>query len=258
MNTGAVAAWLRGDLSTGLQRMEQVLQLYRDQGNRGGELTTLFNLCGFARRLGDFERARELADGGLQLARRVGNRRVGNMLLMRRSQLHEAAGQPQPALADAARMLQQIDDGGGDFARIAGLMAQGKALGALGRNDEALAAFEQVGKLARPGSSAAVEALGGVVQAQSARGSTAAALAATEVLLGHLAAPSGIDATEVPGLCLIAHEVLLAAGDARAPALLAQGQRLLREQAARISDAAARRRFLHRPPVNRRLLGVSD
>jgi hypothetical protein len=78
-----------------------------------------------------------------------------------------------------------------------------------------------------------------------------------ELLLAHMAAGGNFDGTEEPLLLpLTCWQVLHAAADPRAAAVLAAAHAELQAQAARITDAQARRGFLQQVPHHREIVAA--
>jgi hypothetical protein len=78
-----------------------------------------------------------------------------------------------------------------------------------------------------------------------------------ETILGALAGGATLDGTEEPmRVRLTCWRALAAAGDPRAPAVLAQTHGLLVERAARITDAVRRRSYLERVPHHRDIVAA--
>jgi tetratricopeptide (TPR) repeat protein len=206
----------------------RALNRLRKGGHRVGEATVQENL-GLARlALGEHDVARGHLQAALALARDTGARSLEASTLLHLGQLEAAAGQPGEArgLLDGATTL-----------------AHELSLPSIA--DEAAVARAALA-LANPGGADA-----------------ATALAAIQPLVDHLlqlpmataqAADtlfSGIAPEDDPGpavplsLHMALAQVLQRAADPRAPALLARACDRLREQAARIDDATARRDFLN-------------
>jgi hypothetical protein len=140
---------------------------------------------------------------------------------------------------------------------VAGWARRGLGSAALAEGD--LASAEQhyqasLETLRAAGSPALVaEPLAGLARVALARGDAGAAMVPVEEILAHLAAGT-LDGAEEPMLVyLTCYQALQAAGDPRAPELLARAQGELQERAARIADPAARQLFLEQVPAHRAL-----
>ena len=191
---------------------ERALALLRASGAQRLQATVLENLGRVALALGDTEGARRALDEALALARDNGVRTIEASTLLDLARLHLRTG----ALDSADAALQQA----------APLLAElGDPLGQL--DLQAVQADLTLCDAAQP-------------EPERAR----AALAALEGVLPRLLAPAATDSALPMPLYLTGWRVLLAAGDARAAALLARARSELSARAARIPDPAVRRDFL--------------
>ena len=102
-----------------------------------------------------------------------------------------------------------------------------------------------------------LDPIAGLVRVALAEGRSSEALALAEPIVAHLAGGLSLDGTEEPLLIpLTAWSALAAAGDARAPAVLESAHGALQAQAARISDARARQRFVQAVPHHRDIVAA--
>ena len=101
------------------------------------------------------------------------------------------------------------------------------------------------------------EASAGLARVALAEGDPAAALAALQPVLDHVAAGGTLGATDYPRwIELTCHQTLARAGDPRAADWLARSHAALVAQADTISDAARRQGFLHHIPHHRDIVAA--
>jgi hypothetical protein len=94
----------------------------------------------------------------------------------------------------------------------------------------------------------------GLARVALAEGNTAAALAALQPVLDHVAAGGSLDSTDHPRLIeLTCHRVLDQLGDRHAADWLDRAHTALMAQAGAISDATLRQGFLHNIPFHREI-----
>jgi adenylate cyclase len=212
--------YYQGDIATARARYEYALPRCRESGDRRYEVHILCRLGLIASALGDHGLALELGESALAVARS-------------RDQLRSQA-----------------------YA----LMTLGHAYLGLGRLEEATEAYQQALTLRREiGQHHLVaEPLAGLARGELARGAVAAALAHVEEILVYLQDRT-LDGTDerfrIPLTC---HQVLTAAGDPRASAVLEEAYRELQTQAGRIEDQAARRSLLENVPWHREIVAAFE
>lgn len=133
----------------------------------------------------------------------------------------------------------------------------GHALVGAGHLAEAAEAYRDALALRRElgQSNLAMETLAGLARVSLAENDRAKAQAEVKEILDFLEAGYRLDGTDEPFRAyLTCYRVLAANEDARAPAILSQAHRLLREQAARIENNAMRRSFLENVPAHREIV----
>jgi len=135
-------------------------------------------------------------------------------------------------------------------------MLTGHGLAGLGRTDAAAAAYRVSFDLfnAAGRSDIAVEPLAGLARLMLRRGDIAEALAQVEPILARLHSGDVEPSEEILRVDLTCYQVLRAANDPRARAVLERAYTQLQEQAAKITDAAMRRSFLENVPYHRELV----
>ena len=258
INAIGLIAMEQGDLTAAAQHFESSLLLERETGNRAREGLRLNNLGSVYPRLGDYAKARRHLADGLKLARAVGRRDVEAGVLLNTASVAHLQGDDASALAyaraacDAARSSSQPD------LEAYGFLVVGHAELGLGRFEAARAAYlesrSRLGAL-KIRSQQALDPLSGLVRVALAQRDTAQALLHAEPIVAHLAAGGSLDGTEEPLLIpLSCYQALAAAGDPRAPEVLASAHAELQRQAGNISDPQARNGFLRLVPHHRELV----
>ena len=134
-------------------------------------------------------------------------------------------------------------------------MISGHGLAGLARWEEAAAVYRQSYNLLRAidRPSFGIETLAGLARISLAQGDVAAALEHIEQILAELAVEDREYYEEPLRIDLTCYQVLRAANDPRAYAVLERAHAQLQEQAARITDEAMRHAFLHNVPYHREI-----
>ncbi|MCA0240757.1 MAG: AAA family ATPase [Proteobacteria bacterium] len=258
LNVVNAGAALQGDLLRSLALTQQTLVILRETGNRANEAIALSNLGGAWMKLGRLTEARPHLEAALQMLRANGDRTMEGAVLGILSALLLWQGDAARALAlaqaavDSTRATQARD-----MAVFAWLKV-GHAELALGRLDaarqacaEALAQAEAIGHPTR------LDAHAGLAGVALAQGHAAAARAAVEPVLAHVAAGGTLDDTEytreVEWRC---HQALAAADDPRAEAWLARAHEGLMAQADALPDPALRHDLLHNIPHHHEIVAA--
>lgn len=264
LETAGLAAWKAGDLSAGLDHIEGVYRRAVEQGDTSTQISTLANLAGMARTLGDRATWRRVLDEAFATTQRSGLTFGLPLLRVRRAQLLVQDGQPAAALSELRRALALLPPGERWY-RITVLLASGHAqLAAAGAATEAAdsatmqaaarAAFDEALAGAVDAGMRA-EAQQGLVLVALAAGDAAAAGRHADALVEAMADPAPGEATERPAQWLAVADARRAAGDAaRAASALKSACEELGDQAERIGDPVARARFLSEVPHNRRIV----
>ena len=266
LNALSLAAEMQGDLVGLLELNRQSLQIHRETGDRVNEAISLGNQGGGWLALGDLVQARRDLDAALQLVRANGDRVVEGATLTNLSALALWQGQEARALALARQALEiTVAAQARDRAVEAGLQL-GDAELALGRVAEARQAYTQAhARALEIGSAFQHTASAGLARAALAEGDTAAALAALQPLLDHVAAGGTLDAAEDRRLIeLTCHQALARAGDPAAAdwlarahtALMAQADAIGRDSSQHGADPALRQGFLSNIPHHREIVAA--
>jgi tetratricopeptide (TPR) repeat protein len=190
---------------------QEALALLRTSGYRRGEAIVLWNIGLIEFALGQFDRALQTTTDAMALAREIGARTTEASTHLHLGLIHTTAGR----LVDAQQALDAAQALVGDL------------------RDELLHA----------------ELLGARARLALAQGSTeghSQAMASVSRLLPMMAAQApGAPIRVLPmALYLVACRALVACADPRADALIEQARAELHQRAARIADAAVRRRYL--------------
>lgn len=203
------------------QRHQEALAICRMVDDRQGEATSLDTLGLVAQLQGDLSTARANYDQALHIQRAIGYPRGEAFTLTHLGHCLLASGDP----AAAAEAFQNALD---------------------------------IRRRLSADNPAAVDALAGLAQAALANGDTTMALAHAQEVARTLET-HGAQGIEFPSLaCVIAGEVLAAAGERQQAAqVLSRGRAALLAQAATIRDETLRARFLQADPHNRRLLEIA-
>ncbi len=257
INLGSVLR-MTGHLAGARAAYAEALPIKRAMGDPPGEGLALNNLGNVAALLGDYAGAQAYFDQALQLFQDIGRRRDEGMALSNLGLLAYLRGDGATAVNQSQAALVMARTLGDRSTEAYALIHLGHGLWAQGHLAEAAAAYEQSLALRQAlGETQMVwESQAGLAQARLAAGETAAALALVEPILPHLENEE-VSMVEQPfQVYLTCYEVLQAAGDGRAPAILNHAQRLLQKQAAQLTDASTRHAFLHHVAAHRQLLSL--
>jgi predicted ATPase/class 3 adenylate cyclase len=257
INALGLIAMEQGDLVVAAEHFERTLRMVREIGNRSDEALRLSNLGSVYPRLGDYARARDALEQGLQLARDTGRRDNEAVLLLNTASVAHLQGDEAGALTYAnAAHASALASGQRDLEAFARLVAGHAELG-LGRLDSARAAYSDSRELLeqlKMRRQQVLDPVSGLARVALAAGDITLALQHAELLLAHMAEGGNFDGTEEPLLLpLTCWQVLHAAADARAAAVLDAAMAELQAQAERIQDAQARRAFLEVVPHHREI-----
>lgn len=299
----------QGNYETAREYCEQALAMYRQAGSLVGQCTIFSNLSKLLIRQHHYMQALDTARRGLDLAREIGeswrectmlvsqgvifmrlgqwetagtllrqalslSRPIHNTLLESETQCYLTAlansqGKPEEALIHGEEALRLEKD---RDCRASALLSLGRALDTLGRQDQAIAAFQEASTIHRDlgklNPVAEVEAELAHLYWRQDRPEQAHTY--LENILHYLEVsdedPGGpgnvqtlsarqrLEGTEEPvQLYLTCYQVLQTLGDGRADHVLALGVRLLVETAGRLTDLALRRSFLEEVPAHRQI-----
>ena len=232
---------------------------HRAIGNRHNEAGTLSNLGYTAMMLGDYTSACSQFVRAQNLFARIGPRRNEAITLINLGIARLNQGRHTEALVHARQALALLRTTGNRWAEAAALRVAGQVELALGEpaaaTEHLQASRDLFDAMGMP--HLALEAMAGLAHEALGRGDLGAALAQVEAMLARQAAGVSLDGTEEPmRVRLICWQVLAAAGDARAPQLLAHAHGALLERADRISDAARRAAYLQDIAYHRELVAA--
>lgn len=216
-NLGVVACDL-GNSVEAERCLQQALSIYRTVGDRWGQALCFNNLGIMARDLGDHVRAKVYLQQGLAICREIGFREGEGTILNEWGIVAFDLGD----YSEARLMFDQA-------------LALRRQLGRQHYIAEDLAGLAQVSL-----------ALGHLVQAQNYIMEVLAYMESNPIMAG---------AERPLRVHLICYQVLRAASDERAPALLAQAYEILQARAAKIPDEALRYSFLQKLPDHRAIVG---
>ena len=256
---GYVHLWM-GDYGAAVRCYEQALELARQARYRRGEVNVLFHLGHFYNHVGLYARGKGYLQEGLAMARQERDRRRIAYHLLSASVSERGLGEVEAACESARQavaVLQEIGDGGGEGAACSVLA---DACLDLGQWAEAAEAARRALALCPPATHPAAALHGRVRLARALlrMGDLAVARELVDGVLHDM--ENGADAAEVEEGPLAAYlgcfQVLSAAGDGRARAILERAHEHLQSQAARIEDEALRRSFLENKPVHRAILAA--
>jgi class 3 adenylate cyclase len=253
----AMAAAQQGDMVGHLEATRQGLQILREIGDRINEAIGLQTLGIAWVNLGDLVQARRDLDAAVVLLRANGNRVVEGMTLCMLGvvALWQDDAVRALALAGAARQIAVAAQARDN--EVLALLQVAAAELLLGSSAAARQAYTQARQQALEiGHPLQHDASAGLVRVALAEGDTAAALAALQPLLDHVAAGGTLGNTEERQIELTCHQALARVGDPRAADWLARAYTALMHGAATITDAALRQGFLQNVPYHRDIVAA--
>ena len=257
LNVLAMAAAQQGDMVGHLHATQQALQIYREMGDRVNESNGLQTLGIAWLNLGDLVQARRDLDAAVLLLRANGNRAVEGVTLCMLAVVALWQGDPMRALALAGASREIAVTAQARDSEVLALLQTGAAELLRGHGAAARQAYAQARQQAMEiGIPLQHEASAGLARVALADGDTAAALAALQPLLDHVAAGGSFSDTEERLIELTCHQALARAGDPRAADWLARAHTALTDAAATITDAALRECFLRNVPYHREILAA--
>jgi class 3 adenylate cyclase/tetratricopeptide (TPR) repeat protein len=255
-NLGMVAGHM-GDYPASQMYYEKSLTITQKIGFRTGEGYALGNLGWVAGVQGDYLSARTYANQTIRIGREVGSRFSELYALINLSSYSCALGDYEAALTYARQGLdlgRAIQDRGGE---AWALTVQGHALAAMNHLSEASASYQAALEIRTvlDQTALASEPRAGLARVALAQEDLPAALAYISPVLDFLEDGGGLDGTEEPlRVFSTCYQALQAADDPRSAQILALAYQQLRLRANRISDPAARHRFLEDIPYHRQIL----
>ncbi len=258
LNVLSVTASMQGDPMLALDIDTEKLVIDRELGNPLIEAVTVGNLGESWLQVGDFAQARHHLQEGLRLSHAVGDLAMQCTQLLNLSQLVVRHGEADEALAHAQAALDIALAVQNPESQARAWWCSGRAELARGQHAVAAAAFERAHALARADDSVNQhDAAAGIAQAALAGGDVAAALRALAGVLAHVEGGDTLDGTDGPRLIqLTCHQVLAAAGDARARQMLRSTHAELQASAASITQPGLRQSFLVNIPEHRDIVAA--
>jgi class 3 adenylate cyclase/tetratricopeptide (TPR) repeat protein len=261
LNNLGMATGLMGDYPASQNYYEKSLAITQKIGFRAGEGYVLGNLGWVAGMQGDFLTARSYASQAIRIGREVGSRASELYGLINLSSYSCTSGDNEAALSYAAQGLElgrAIQDRGGE---AWALTVQGHAFTALNRIPEASLAYQTALEIRTELGQAALacEPRAGLARIALGQENLPAALAHISTLLDFLDGGGSLNGTEEPlRVFLTCYQVLQAAGDSRAAQILAAAYQHLSQQADKITNQDARRRFLENISYHRQILDAME
>ena len=255
LNALSYIAGLQDDQVTGLSLDLQDLPIWRELGDVQGEAIALANVGGDWLWFGELAKARQCLEDSLKLSRIAGARSLECGPLTDLSQVLLRQGDAAQALSVARAALDiAVDVQARDF-EAQSLCCVGDAELALGNHEAAAAAFERAESVAAAiGHGIEHDAMAGRARVALAASDLAGAMLLVERLLATPAAAGALEGADAKRIILTCHQVLAAAGVARAAVQLDRAHALLRSRAATIDDPALRASFLGRIAEHREIL----
>ena len=257
LNALSYMAALKDDQVTGLSLDLQDLPIWRELGDLQGEAIALANVGGDWLWFGELAKARQHLEDALKLSRIVGARSLECGPLTDLSQVLLRQGDAVQALRVARAALGiAVDVQARDY-EAQSLCRVGEAELALKHYEAAAAAFERAESVAAEiGHGTEHDAVAGRARVALAASDIAGAMGFVERLLASPAAAGTLENVDAKRIMLTCHQVLAAAGDARAPAPLASAHALLQSRAAMINDPELRESFLTQIPEHREIVAA--
>ncbi len=258
LNLLAIVAEKQGDVAGALDLHRQSLLIFRETGDRVNEAIGLSNQGKVWMNLGDLVQARRDLDAALQMLRANGDKTMEGAALSFLSTLALWQGDETRALALARQALDIAVAAQARDMEVAARLRLGDAEGALGRSAVARQAYTQARLRAMEiDDPKQHNASAGLARVALGEGDTAAALAALQPVLDHLAADRTLDGTDEARLIeLTCHQVLARAGDPAAIDWLARAHTALMKQAEALTDPGLRQGFLHHIPHHREIVAA--
>ncbi|MBI5296149.1 MAG: tetratricopeptide repeat protein [Chloroflexi bacterium] len=246
----------QGDLWNAQLFFQQSLEISEKVGQRFYAGNAILNLGLVDNSVGDFESAAQRLEQALAVYREIGNLRSEGMALSHYGQINHARGQQQLALDQSTAALEIARSLNNRYVQAYALTNLGNIQTALGRFEEAAAHYREALTLRREIGQIPlyIESICGLLALHHLHGRLPEVHAEMEEALAALRDRPYLEMANEPMRAYLACiRALHALNDPRASALLEQAQRVLGEQAGRISHPEMRAAFLN-VPVNRAIL----
>ncbi|HEU4324306.1 MAG TPA: adenylate/guanylate cyclase domain-containing protein [Roseiflexaceae bacterium] len=258
---GAVALW-QGELGQARTYLDHSLAIARTVGDIWSESSQLCTQAEWLLICGDPQQALECYKRALELKRAMRNRWSESVALALMALLLHQTGDDRAALVYASQGLALAREMGTRPNEALALLAQGHALAALDRTEEASSAYGAALDLrqALGQRHLAAEVRAGLARLALEQGRSAEAQAHAEAILTQLT-NGGLHGTHAPlRTALVCLEVLTAADDSRAQTLLDDIYADLMRRADSLGDGMLRQRFLEQPDSQAvlRLAGIAE
>ncbi len=257
LNSLGIVAQNVGDYATAVARYTESLTIARAIGDRVGEGTVLGNLGVQANHVGDYSRACHMFEQSLQIDRETGNKTGVNVNLLNLAAAVAYMGDYEASLDYYQQSLPGVEETGDKPLLGYILNGQGLTLLAAGRPAEALDTLRQAVDLrvtlGQPHLAAESRAM--LAEAMAREGDVAEAVAEVEAVLAYLTEGQLLEEASLSRIMLAVYRVLEAAGDGRAPQVVARAHEGLQTAAARL-DEASRHSFLHNVAANREIAAL--
>jgi predicted ATPase/class 3 adenylate cyclase len=248
----------RDDHTAARTHFGQALDICHEIVYPSGECIALKGLGKVSLCLGDYAAARTYLERVLSISRETGDRRREAEALASLGRLSHHLGHDEAALEYIQQALLVNQDLGSCALQSGILTSLGQTQVGLGRLAEAAAAYRQALALQRTlkNETWAMEPLAGLAYVALAQGDLPQAQVLVEEILDYVGANTLDGADERLRVYLTCYQVLHAAQDSRAEAVLSTTYTLLQEQAAKIEEEALRRSFLENVAVNREIVAA--
>ena len=255
---GSIAA-SQGDFALAQPHFEQAFMIAREIGDRRIEAATLLNLAEAARLQGDYATARTRQSEAIELSEEIGDLATAIFARVNLALVAHNLGDNEGARSHGHAASAQMHAAGDRFGEALALTNLGHAEAALGRADEAGAAyiaardlFHEIGM-----HHAASEPIAGQARVALASGDLPAALRCVDSIMAYLESGGTTEGTDEPlRVHLTCYRVLDAAHDVRAGAALETAWQTLQQKAARLTDEGARRMYLDNVPYHREIVAA--
>jgi adenylate cyclase len=252
-------AFLCGDYADASAYLGQALSISREIASHSVEILTLGALGALALQYGDYTAAQAHLELSLRAIHEIGDRRAEGYVRSNRGRLAHMIGDNAYAEAVSQQVIKSARATGQLDLEAFALVTLGHSLFGLehpgAANDAYQAALDIWRRIDRP--NRATEALAGLARVALAQGDLASALVRIEAIVSHLDNGGTLDnADEALRVLLTCYQVLAAAHDPRATAVLETAHATLQARMAKLPDEATRRMFLQNVPWHREIVAA--